>query len=97
MPSIIGAPARRLKLDDPRIVSRFQDSHAAHTTQEDLLTRVQALANEKQTPLTAAQAQEWEALDASRKQSILLSENTCRKLKMGEVSWLDSPVSTVSP
>jgi hypothetical protein len=87
MPSIIRAPARRLKLDDPRIVSRFQDSYAAHITQEDLLARVQALNNEKQTPLTAAQAQEWEALDASRKQSILLSEKTCRKLKMGEVSW----------
>jgi hypothetical protein len=55
--------------------------------EQNLLSRVQALASEVQGPLSIAQQAEFEDLDGLCTTAMLAVEKSCRKLKMGNVPW----------
>ena len=82
--------ARLLQCRDPRVVRHYQATLDEFYQQHDIPARTFALESSINGPLTAAQACEWEALDALRVQGIFLADRKCRKLRTGSVPW--SPV-----
>jgi endonuclease/exonuclease/phosphatase family metal-dependent hydrolase len=79
---------RRLKLVDPRLVSRFLQLRRSHIEEHKLAIRLQLLYHGIQNEsLTAEQQHEYESIDQIRVEGILHAERHCRKLKMGKVPW----------
>ena len=82
--------ARRLQCRDPRVVKRYQTTLQSFYDQHDLPSRTFHLEQSIDGPLSPAQAQEWERLDALRLQGIFLADRRCRRLRTGAVPW--SPI-----
>ena len=83
------AKARRLKLDDPRVVRRYQN--LLHQFLKDnkvykKLTKLRTQWSPGQ-PLTKEEAKEFEDIDKLRTQGMKLAAKKCRKLKMGGRKW----------
>jgi hypothetical protein len=80
--------ARRLKCEDPRLVTRFVNKRLQHMVEADLegkrLHITELIENN-------ANIQEWgpilEELDQLRVEGIMQADNQCRKLCMGNVPW----------
>ena len=89
MADIPKASARRLKLDDPRIVDRYLDILDGYLAAHKVYSRIRNLMNtyEARSPLTPAQAKEYKELDRVREAGMLHAEKKCRKLRMGKVQW----------
>ena len=83
---------RKLQCRDPRVVAKYQRSLRATYVCHDVPRRTFALEssvlqNPDSSFLTAAQASEWEALDAIRCSGIKDAEASCRRLRTGKVPW----------
>ena len=79
--------ARRLKLQDPRTVSRYISAVRRHFAEHRLIQRVTALVDNHHAPLTPAEAAELEDIDRSRTEGMLLAEQGCRRLRTGAADW----------
>ena len=90
LPPIVYARARRLQCGDPRIVQRYTSLYSAFLNFHNLPSRAFALQAQCHSPLTPAEASEWEAIDHLRLQGMLYAETHCRKLRQGKVPWSPS-------
>ena len=88
MKDIPRAKARRLKLDDPRVVRTYLTKLDAIFKTKKLYSRLKSLKKAYQKgPHTPAIKVEYEAIDKIRYESMKEAEHKCRKLKMGGVPW----------
>ena len=89
MADIPTAQARRLKLDDPRVVARYQEQLDIYLSRNKLYSRLRRLRNDIVIgdDLTPEQAKEYEALDIIREKGMKLAARKCRKLRMGGKRW----------
>jgi hypothetical protein len=87
MPPIVRASARKLKVEDPRVIFRYTTELKAYLNKHDLFSRLQALQEQTTSPLSAEDAAEWEYLDSMCTTGMLTAESKCRKLRMGEIPW----------
>ena len=89
MADIPTAQARRLKLNDPRVVRRYQELLDSYLSAHRLYHRLQRLRSTATSgePLTPEQATEYEELDKIRETGMKIAARKCRKLKMGGRQW----------
>ena len=89
MADIPTARARRLKLDDPRVVKKYQEVLHSYLHSRRVYSRLQILRDSVMCgqPLTKAQAKEYEDLDSLREKGMRLASKKCRKFKMGGKRW----------
>ena len=89
MSDIPTARARRLKLDDPRVVNRYQEILHQYFQQHKIYKRLRRFRQTwiPSSPLTPAQVKEYEEIDAKRAIGMMLASKKCRKLKMGGRKW----------
>ena len=81
------AEARRLKMNDPRVVSKYlKDLHAAFQ-HYNLYSRIRRLQRSIHGQLTEDQMEEYEEIDKIREECMMQAEARCRKLKMGGKKW----------
>jgi Reverse transcriptase (RNA-dependent DNA polymerase) len=91
LPRIWLPVARKLKLMDPRVVQRFIELRKGYESDHNLLQRLRLIHQAVVTRTTTPEhLLELEELDQLRTQSILMANDKCRKLRMGNVAW--SPV-----
>ena len=83
------ARARRLKLEDPRVVKRYQTVLSDYMVAHKVYARLKILRKGiiLGQPLTEEQAAEYEKLDSLRDTGMKKAEKQCRKLKMGGYQW----------
>lgn len=79
--------ARKLKLEDPRVVDKFLADYSKIVREKSLLERAKRLLEATDGRLIPAQIQEFEALDLARTEGMLEAERHCRKLKTGAIPW----------
>ena len=89
MKDIVKAKARRLKLDDPRVVNKYLKELHKLFTRKKVYSRLKALkiAVSLDPTLTPPRRKLYEELDKLRYESMKEAEKKCRKLKMGGVPW----------
>ena len=81
------AKARRLKLQDPRIIKKYV-KYLKHFFKRHSLSDQSKLLQDRVTcPITKEDALEYERLDKIRIAGMQYAEKRCRKLKMGGVPW----------
>ena len=81
--------ARRLKLEDPRVVQKYLrllDSFFKTKGVYNKVTQLTALCKSANTPLPRIQ-KEYNDIDKLREAGMHYAERRCRKLKMGGVPW----------
>ena len=81
------ATARRLKLQDPRVVKRYLDILHGLFKHHNLYGRITTLRQSIQGTLTTDQSDEYEEIDSIRVKSMRRAEQKCRRLKMGGRKW----------
>ena len=86
-PLIVRPTARRLRLNDPRVVNRYTKSVKKHFHRHNLFSRATTLFSATEGHLTPGQQEELEAIDAIRLEGMLEAERSCRRLRTGEVDW----------
>ena len=79
--------ARRLKLEDPRVVRKYQQSLLDFCAQHDMYRRIDTLRRRTIYPLPPKLQREYEVLDKLRIQGMEWAELKCRKLHMGKYPW----------
>ena len=95
LPSILGYSmaevkqyqARRLKLEDPRVVRKYQQSLLEYCARHDMYRRIDSLRRKAIYPLPPALQRVYEVLDKLRIQGMEWAELKCRKLHMGVYPW----------
>ena len=80
-------PARRLKLQDPRVVKIFLDKLDKLFNYHKVYHKLAALVAEAEYPLTFDMQEDFEKLDKVRTQCMVAAEKQCRRLCMGTVPW----------
>ena len=88
--------ARRLKLDDPRIVLKYQEELEQLLTKSRIFPAVRSLQKyvESKGLFDEKAATEFERIDNQRERCMKQAERKCRKLKMGGKQW--SPILQAS-
>lgn len=76
--------ARRLKLHDPRIITKYLDLLHDSMISKNIYFRKNFLQSQRVYPLTPAMANEYESID---KEMCASAENNCRKFRMGAVKF----------
>ena len=81
--------ARRLKLDDPRVVDRYNTLLHNYFKEHNLFSRVKSLDQEfqEQQHWTPNMVKKYDEVDKIREQGMNYAEKKCRKLRMGAVAW----------
>ena len=81
--------ARRLKLEDPRVVDRYLYLLDSYCTSHNLYGQLASLKSdfEKLGKWTPQLTREYDRLDGLREAGMHYAERKCRKLKMGAVVW----------
>ena len=87
MGNVATYPARRLKLEDPRIVRKYKEALLHHCHLMDLFRRLDSLRRRATYPLSAPLQREYELLDRIRIQGMEEAERKCRRLCKGNVPW----------
>ena len=89
MADIPTAKARKLKLQDPRVVQKYLDELHSYFVQHKVYRKLKVLQAswDPGVPLTAAQAKEYEDIDNLRAKGMLYAEQHCRKFRTGKIPW----------
>lgn len=87
MPSVERYEARRLKLNDPRIVSKYNSILEELFDEMNIYHRCLHLYNSMGDTLTNEQCVEYDLLDRDREKAMKLAERKCRKLHYGCLPW----------
>ena len=88
-PQPVVPTARRLRLDNKKLVNKYLDAYEKLIKSHRLPQRQFALEAHTTvgTPLTTEQKQEADAIDVIRTKCMRKAEKKCRKLKMGMVDF----------
>ena len=86
-PSLPMATARRLQLEDPRIVKKYTDHLHSSLTTCDLYNRLHNLHATASFPPTPQFTEEYEACDTTLQEAMNKAEHQCRKFKCGNTDW----------
>jgi hypothetical protein len=87
-PSAIAKPSpKRLILQDPRIVKKYNKILHEHLEKHEVLSQIRKLEDEIEGKMTPAQMSEYNRLDTFRIQAALIAQKRCRKLCMGAVPY----------
>ena len=78
MPNIVTPSARRLKLNDPRVVKKYFDYLEPYLASHDLFNRTAILLSLTVFPLSPELAAEYEAIHALCTEGMILAEQQCR-------------------
>ena len=81
---------RRLKIEDPRVVAKFNKDYHLLLQRHNLHSSLHHLMSTMQSPMTPAHSQEFERIDQLRIKCMLKAESKCRRLKTGNIDF--SPV-----
>ena len=87
IPPLLHPTARRLQLNDPRIVNRYLSILHDAMEENNVYGRMDMLHSRTIYPLPNHLAVEYEALDAEICEYMDLAEKKCRKLRMGAVKY----------
>ena len=79
--------ARRLKLNDPRVVNRYISLLLESMHHHDLFHRMDSLHQQTKIQWTTNLATEFEKIDKTISRLMDEAETKCRKLRTGTVSW----------
>ena len=79
--------ARRLQLEDPRVVKRYLDQLFYYMTETNLFHRMERIYSTSVYPLPTWAAQEYEEIDKEVCRYMYAAEKSCRKLKAGSIQW----------
>ena len=79
--------ARRLKLIDPRVVTKYQSKLIQLCFYHNIFQKMDNLHKRATYPLSPILAEEYEAIDAVIEQLMEEAEKKCRKLRTGEIPW----------
>ena len=79
--------ARRLKLQDPRVVTKYLTCLHTLMQDNDLFMKMDALHRNATTPLSQRMIDEYESLDFLVCRLMDESERQCRKLRTGSIPW----------
>ena len=87
LPPLTTFSARRLKCNDPRLVTRYNKKLDELFNENGIYNRASKLLKKFCVPLSQAQQEEYEKIDKIRCSCMLKAEKYCRKLRMGKVDW----------
>ena len=87
LPPIQTARARKLKLQDPRIIKKYNKCLKHFFQRHQLELRSRTLQRHATFPLSSQDAIAYEKLDRIRIDGMKYAEKRCRRLKMGGVPW----------
>ena len=89
IPPIVTYAARRLKLNDPTIVAKYNELLEQHLVKHKVAEKLQILRQtfNQHNELSAAQIISLEKLDTLVNEGMVYAESRCRKLKVGEVEY----------
>jgi len=80
--------ARRLKTNDPHVVSKWQQVYCSYLQKHNLPQRQYKLeASVQASTVTTTQMEEYNKIIAQRTEGMKLAERKCRRLKMGNVPF----------
>jgi hypothetical protein len=86
-PPFLNPKARRLKLEDPRIVKKYTTLLRSLMDQHSIFQRMDALHKATVYPLPLHLQQEYESIDALTCSLMDQAEKKCRKIKAGKHPW----------
>lgn len=86
-PKIQTMQARRLKLVDPRIVNRYQETLINLVESQDLSNRIEKLFQVPQEAWTNSETQEYQDISKQYREYMILAEKGCRRIFKGKHSW----------
>jgi hypothetical protein len=86
-PSMPLAHARRLKLEDPRVVKRYNDTMHSLLTKHNVYERNDHIHANATYPPPQWMTREYEKIDTIIQESMNTAEKSCRKFKCGETDW----------
>ena len=81
------AQARRLQLEDPRIVKKYTDHLHSTLSSTNFYSRMNALHSSATFPPSPSFINEYEACDILLQQAMDDAERKCRKFKCGQTDW----------
>ena len=88
MEKVVPPTARRLTLDNPKVVKKWIDIYKTYILNHQLPQRIFKLQNQIEAGIWNAELkQEYDIIRLLRRQGIELADSKCRKLNMGEVPW----------
>ena len=88
-PPVPSFQARRLKLDDPRVVAKYQSVLEDELIEANVFSQARSLQREVQAAgkFTVSHIAKYEKLDSIRGKAMHRAEKKCRKLFMGGYVW----------
>ena len=86
-PSITLAHARRLKLEDPRVVQKYNDEMHILLQKHQVYERINHIHDTATYPPPEWMPREYETIDTIIQESMHKAEQKCRKFKCGETDW----------
>ena len=86
-PPLLSPNARKLKLDDPRVVEKYCTYLHSSITEHNLFQQMDDLHRRTVYPLSAHLILEYEKLDRLVGPLMTEAEEQCQKLKAGSVPW----------
>ena len=86
-PEILTYQARRLKMDDPRVVQRYLDMLFEEMDKLNLFEEMEELHRNSSNPLPTWVAEKYEEIDAIICKLMTQAEKKCRKLHTGTIKW----------
>ena len=89
-PPIPSHKARRLKLDDPRVVQRYQEVHDKYLQDNSAYKRLQVLERKvlrNGSTFSPELSDSYEEIELIREKAMQYAERKCRKLRMGGRQW----------
>ena len=87
MPNIVTPSARRLKLNDPRVVKKYFDYLEPYLLSHDLFNRSAVLLASTVFPFPPELAEEYELIHSLCTEGMLSAERQCRQLYRGAHPW----------
>ena len=81
---------RRLKNEDPRVVTKFNEEYDRLLSKHNLHQALHTLSQTTHHSLTPLQQREYERIDKLRTTSMIKAEKKCRRLKTGNIEF--SPI-----
>ena len=86
-PAIVNPLARRLKLDDPRVVEKYLTYLHCSMKEHNLFERMDLLHSQTVYPLPQHLIDEYEAIDVLVNRLMEEAEQNCRKIRAGNIPW----------
>ena len=87
IPPSVKARSRRLKLNDPRIVDKYQELYRNFLSEHALLYAATELDKVSSYPASWAMKRRYDSLDDLRTKGMMLADKNCRRVCMGVKQW----------